>query len=151
MICFKRIKIFFCISWKNWPFLDLEMPKFGIYASKLASEPLMKENWPKMFFCRILIHPTWCSSCPGLGHNSIRIFVENKYLAIIVKFVIFQSPFLLSSSWPTSGKTSKRLPMVQYLKLHPFILIMLSFQRCTIIIIEVSQILHCIANRFLPP
>ena len=94
------------------------------------------------FFCRFLIHPTWCSSCPGLGHNSIRIFVENKYLAIIVKFVIFQSPFLLSSSWPTSGKTSKRLPMVQYLKLHPFILIMLSFQRCTILIIEESQILH---------
>ena len=74
----------------------------------------------------ILNHPI--SSCPGLGHNSIRIFVENKYLAIIVKFVIFQSPFLLASSWPTSSKTCKRLPMVQYLKLYPFILIMLSFQ-----------------------
>ena len=32
---FQRFQIFFCIFWKNWPFLDLEIAKFGIQASKL--------------------------------------------------------------------------------------------------------------------
>lgn len=59
-------------------------------------------NWLLLICC-------WYPS--SSGHYTLGIFVENKYATIIVKFVVFQSPFLLGFTRATPSETRQGLAM----------------------------------------